>query len=85
MVIIVIRLAEGTPAYLPPDILSAAHRPHVDHLADAWALGCVAYFCSAGKPLFFGSAENVSERDDDEQDGDEHDDDVCVCVYVCRC
>ncbi len=31
-------------------------------MADGWALGCLAHFCVAGKPLFFGDKEEVLEQ-----------------------
>ena len=51
---------EGTPAYLPPEILTKRVRLP-GFAADAWALGCVAYFCLHGRPKFFGDNEQVGE------------------------
>lgn len=48
---------EGTPAYLPPEVLYRGSRP--DQLSDSWALGCLAMFILDGRPAFFGDKENV--------------------------
>ena len=48
--------AEGTLAYLPPEILGSMETAIIDTLCDSWAVGCVAYFCAVGKPLFYGSS-----------------------------
>jgi serine/threonine protein kinase len=53
---------EGTPAYLPLEVLSAsAARKFGDFdgtmtslAVDSWSLGCVASFCREGRPPFFG-------------------------------
>jgi tRNA A-37 threonylcarbamoyl transferase component Bud32/tetratricopeptide (TPR) repeat protein len=42
----------GTPAYIAPE--QAAGDPHVDHRADLYAFGCVAYELLAGHPPFHG-------------------------------
>ncbi|HET7374281.1 MAG TPA: protein kinase [Gemmatimonadaceae bacterium] len=42
----------GTPAYMAPE--QAAGDPHVDHRADIYAFGCMAYELLAGKPPFHG-------------------------------
>jgi len=57
--------AEGTPGYLPPEVLGlrvgagegSSSSPGLG--ADAWALGCLAWFCLTGRPLFFGSRDEV--------------------------
>ena len=53
--------AEGTPAFLPPEVLSGQHTPG-GLGSDAWALGCLAYFCLVGRPLFFGDREQVLDQ-----------------------
>ena len=53
--------AEGTPAFLPPEVLSGRHPPG-GLGSDAWALGCLAYFCLVGRPLFFGDREQVLDQ-----------------------
>ncbi len=45
-------LALGTPAYMAPE--QAAADPHVDHRADLYAMGALAYELLAGRPPFAG-------------------------------
>jgi tRNA A-37 threonylcarbamoyl transferase component Bud32/TolB-like protein/tetratricopeptide (TPR) repeat protein len=45
-------VALGTPAYMAPE--QAAADPHVDHRADLYAFGCLAYECLSGEPPFAG-------------------------------
>ena len=53
-----IGVALGTPAYMAPE--QAAADPHVDHRADLYAVGAMAYEMLAGRPPFSGmSAQQV--------------------------
>ncbi|HZJ70930.1 MAG TPA: serine/threonine-protein kinase, partial [Planctomycetota bacterium] len=45
-------LVLGTPAYMAPE--QAAADPQVDHRADIYAWGCLAYECLSGQPPFAG-------------------------------
>lgn len=61
---------EGTPAYLPPEVLRGTEAP--SFLSDAWALGCVASFCCRGRPLYTGTAQDVLRQMGDEGGGQGH-------------
>ena len=45
-------VALGTPTYMAPE--QAAADPHVDHRADLYSWGCLAYECLTGEPPFTG-------------------------------
>ena len=50
-------VALGTPAYMAPEQATAS--PAVDHRADIYALGAMAYEMLTGSPLFGGDAQAV--------------------------
>jgi serine/threonine-protein kinase len=45
-------IVQGTPAYIAPE--QALQGSQVDHRADIYATGCVAYYLVTGKPVFTG-------------------------------
>lgn len=53
--------ARGTPCYMAPELFSdgAAHST----ASDLWALGCVLYECSMGRPPFLNSSLNQLIQD----------------------
>jgi serine/threonine-protein kinase len=44
----------GTPAFMAPEVIVGQH---VDHRADIYALGCVAYFMLTGQQVFQGGTQ----------------------------
>ena len=52
-----IGISLGTPAYMAPE--QAAADPHIDHRADIYSVGVLAYEMLAGKPPFEGSPQSV--------------------------
>ena len=45
-------VAAGTPSFMPPEAIDGVHG--LDHRADLYALGCVAYWLLEGRPVFDG-------------------------------
>ena len=50
-------IAVGTPAYMAPEQIGAD--PHVDHRADIYAVGVLAFELLTGKPPFGGEVQDV--------------------------
>jgi eukaryotic-like serine/threonine-protein kinase len=46
-------MASGTPGYIAPEV--ALGEPVIDHRADLYAVGCVAYYLLTGTLVFFDS------------------------------
>jgi serine/threonine-protein kinase len=46
-------IAAGTPDFMAPESIEGVHG--LDHRADLYALGCVAYWMLAGRPVFTGN------------------------------
>lgn len=54
-------MLEGTPAYLPPEVLSG-DTTKMGTSVDAWALGCLLLFLHHGRPIYFGDRETVLQQ-----------------------
>jgi serine/threonine protein kinase len=50
---------EGTTAYLPPEVILGALP---NQATDSWALGCVAYYCSKGRPPMLEDDEAATKQ-----------------------
>jgi len=54
--------AEGTPAYLPPEVLQNESGGIPGVASDVWALGCLLLFLLTGRPPFCGDRAVVLEQ-----------------------
>jgi len=54
--------AEGTPAYLPPEVLQNEISGIPGIASDVWALGCLLLFLLTGRPPFCGDRAAVLEQ-----------------------
>jgi serine/threonine protein kinase len=62
-------VALGTPAYMAPE--QGAADPQVDHRADLYAWGCLAYECLTGQPPFTGRQPAGRQASHAGRDGDQ--------------